>query len=133
MTTAQEIIATARANAAVLMESLEDAKFLEETAQEQQTDECPSCGSDMVKPSDCPELVEALNKLKRDLSDIFYQHDQDLKKIGQNFSMFWSSDCIAEAFLQYLLQSSSCESAEDLKEAASDLIELNAKWIFEEQ
>ena len=135
MTTAQEIIATARANAAVLMESLEDAKFIEETAQEQQADECPSCGSEMVNPNDCPELLQALHDLKGDLADAFFKHEEQLERIGDkgiNFSLFWSSDCIAEAFLQYVARSSSCQSAEELKAAASELVELNAKWIYED-
>lgn len=115
MTTAQEIIATARANAAVLMESLEDAKFLEETAEEQIKDECPSCGSEMVNPKDCPELLQSLNDLKKDLADAFIKHEEQLERIGDkgiNFSLFWSSDCIAEAFLQYVARSSNCQNAE---------------------
>jgi len=135
MTTAQEIIATARANAAVLMESLEDAQFLEATAEEQKKDECPSCGSEMVTPNECPELLQALRDLKGDLADAFTQHEKQLERIGDkgiNFSLFWSSDCIAEAFLQYVLRGSNCENAEQLKQAASELIDLNAKWIFED-
>lgn len=135
MTTAQEIIATARANAAVLMESLEDAQFLEATAEEQQKDECPSCGSEMVTPNECPELLQALHDLKGDLADAFTQHEKQLEKLGDkgiNFSLFWSSDCIAEAFLQYALRGSNCENAEQLKQAATELIDLNAKWIFED-
>ena len=135
MTTAQEIIATARANAAVLMESLEDAKFLEETAEEQKKDACPSCGSEMVTPNECPELLQALHDLKRDLADAFTEHEKQLEQLGDkgiNFSLFWSSDCIAEAFLQYVFRGSNCENAEQLKQAASELIELNARWIFED-
>lgn len=135
MTTAQEIIATARANAAVLMESLEDAQFLEATAEEQKKDECPSCGTEMQTPNECPELMQALNDFKRDLANAFREHDKQLEQIGDkgiNFSLFWSADCIAEAFLEFVARSSNCENAEDLKKAASELVDLNATWIFED-